>query len=207
MPLSRNLSSLSPHPLCLFTGNEWDMPWPPAEAPSSPGSSSSGPGLGSDVSSLPAALLARAKTSPLLPLKASPSLPDFAGEQRCRPPFPAVPLLSLCFALPLSTPYFFCPSRSQAAVQARSRPDPDAQDLAALCPARRRLLSATADLLASSASPLREEDDPAPSPASPLTAPPPPPRSIPPAWTSARAQPRLALPRGPPHPQLACWPM
>ena len=100
------------------------MPWPPAEASSLPGSSSSGPGPGSDVSSLPAALLVHAKTSPLLHLKASPSLPDFVDEQRCRPPFPAVPLLSLCFDLPLSTPCFFYPNRSQAAVQARSRPDP-----------------------------------------------------------------------------------
>ena len=59
------------------------------------------------AASTAAASLARAKTSPLLHLKASPSLLDFAGEQRCRPPFPVVPLLSLCFALPLSTPCFF----------------------------------------------------------------------------------------------------
>ncbi|XP_073365022.1 uncharacterized protein [Aegilops tauschii subsp. strangulata] len=118
------------------------MPWPPAEAPSSPGSTSSGPGLGSDVSSLPAALLARAKTSPLLHLKASPSLTDFVGEQRCRPPFPAVPLLSLCFALPLSTPCFFCPSRSQAASQALCSPAPR--------PRRRRVQPPSSSCLAGS---------------------------------------------------------
>nr|XP_040256461.2 vegetative cell wall protein gp1-like [Aegilops tauschii subsp. strangulata] len=73
-------------PATATSRNEWDMPWPPAEAPSSPGSTSSGPGLGSDVSSLPAALLARAKTSPLLHLKASPSLTDFVGVKPPRRP-------------------------------------------------------------------------------------------------------------------------
>ena len=91
--LSKSLISLASPSLSLFIGNECDMPWPPAEASSLPGSSSSGPGLGSDVSNLLAALLVRAKTSPLLHLKASPSLPDFVGEQHYRPASPeaAVP--------------------------------------------------------------------------------------------------------------------